>query len=219
MSEAVSVRHTRQEDIPALMEIQSRVYPTISGWSDAQLKSQLARFPQGQLVACLGERVVGTASSLIVKWDDFGAQHTWRAITGSGTFETHDPGGLTLYGAEVFVDPSLRRAGIGKKLYQGRRQVCRALNLRRIMACGRMPNYHRHASQMTPQLYAMRVIWGDLKDPVMLFQLREGFQYCGVIEGYLPSDTESCGNATIIVWLNERYKPERPITIPEGPIP
>jgi len=123
-----------------------------------------------------------------------------------------------IYGAEVFVDPSLRRAAIGKRLYQGRRQVCRALNLRRIMACGRMANYHRHASQMTPQLYAMRVIWGDLKDPVMLFQLREGFQYCGVIEGYLPSDTESCGNATIIVWLNERYKPERSTTIPEGPI-
>ncbi len=218
MAELVKVRHARKEDIPALMEIQSRVYPTISGWSDTQLKSQLARFPEGQLVACVGERVVGAASSLIIKWDDFGVHHTWRAVTGSGTFETHDPSGRTLYGAEVFVDPTLRRAGIGKKLYQGRRHICRALNLRRIMACGRMPNYHRYAGQMTPQLYAMRVLWGDIKDPVMLFQLREGFQFCGVIEGYLPSDSESCGNATIIVWLNERYKPDQPTTIPRGPL-
>lgn len=214
----VKVRQTRDEDLPALTEIQARVYPNISGWSDAQLKNQLARFPQGQLVACIGERVVGAASSLIIKWDDFGVHHTWREVTGSGTFDTHDPSGRTLYGAEVFVDPSLRRAGIGKKLYQGRRRICRALNLRRIMACGRMPNYHRFAAQMTPQLYAMRVIWGDITDPVMLFQLREGFQFCGVIEGYLPSDTESCGNATIIVWLNERYKPDRPTIVPEGPI-
>ena len=55
-------------------------------------------------------------------------------------------------------------------------------------------------------------------DPVLRFQLREGFQYCGVIHGYLPSDEESRGNATIIVWVNDRFKPDQPTKIPEGPI-
>lgn len=217
-SEPLVVRHMRAADIAKLIEIQERVYPGLGGWRREQLESQLKVFPQGQLVACLGARVAGAASSLIVKWDDYGTGHTWKEVTGGGSFTTHDPTARTLYGAEVFADPELRRLGIGRKLYEARRQLCRAMNLRRIMACGRMPNYHRHAAAMTPEEYAMRVIWGDLTDAVLLFQLREGFQYCGVVHGYLPSDAESCGHATIIVWLNERYQADRPTVIPKGPI-
>lgn len=218
MKESLTLRHTRLEDVPLIVETQNRVYPTIGGWSRAQLESQIEVFPQGQVVAYIGKRFVGAASSLIVKWDDFGQHHTWKEVTGNGTFRTHNPAGRTLYGAEVFADPSLRRSGIGTKLYQARRRICRALNLRRIMACGRMPNYHRVGNEMSPETYAMKVIWGDLSDPVLRFQLREGFQYCGVIHGYLPSDEESRGNATIIVWVNDRFKPDQPTKIPEGPI-
>jgi len=200
------------------MGLQTLVYPKIGGWRQDQLERQLAVFPQGQVVCCIGERVVGVASSLIVRWDDYGTQHTWKEVTGDGSFDTHDPSGRTLYGAEVFADPTMRRHGIGTKLYQARRRLCRAMNLRRIMACGRMPNYYRYATQMSPESYAMKVIWGDLPDPVLRFQLREGFQYCGVVHGYLPSDEESVGNATIIVWLNDRVKADKPTVIPEGPI-
>lgn len=215
---SIKVRHCRRADIPQLLELQSRVYPGIPGWRADQLESHLRVFPAGQVVACAGRRIVGLASSLIVRWDDWGVRHTWREVTGSGSFETHSPDGRTLYGAEVFTDPSLRRLGVGKKLYRARRMICRALNLRRIMACGRLPNYHRHARAMPPEEYAMRVLWGDFKDPVLLFQLREGFHYCGVIHGYLPSDAESRGNATIIVWLNARHDAERPTLRPTGDI-
>jgi GNAT superfamily N-acetyltransferase len=216
--EAVEVRHMRAADIAQVIEVQDRVYPGTGGFRRDQLESQLIAFPLGQVVACRGRRVVGAASSLIVKWDDYGTGHTWKEVTGGGYFTTHDPGARTLYGAEVFSDPEQRRLGIGKKLYEARRRLCRALNLRRIMACGRLPNYHRHAERMTPEDYAMRVIWGDVEDNVLLFQLRQGFQYCGVIRGYLPSDQDSAGHATIIVWLNERYQPGEPTAAPKGPI-
>jgi len=218
MTAPIEIRHTRLEDIDQIIAIQNKVYPDIGGWRRDQLESQISVFPHGQVVACVGARIVGLASSLIVKWDDFGEHHTWKEVTGEGGFRTHNPLARTLYGAEVVTDPTMRRAGIGKKLYQARRRICRALNLRRIMACGRMPNYHRYGNEMTPETYALRVISGDLKDPVLLFQLREGFQYCGVIHGYLPSDEESRGNATIIVWLNDRYKASQPTRIPEGPL-
>lgn len=218
MPDTVQTRHMRASDIPRVIEIQERVYPGLGGWRREQLERQLAAFPAGQVVACLGRRVVGAASSLIVKWDEYGTRHTWKEVTGGGLFTTHDPRARTLYGAEVFADPEMRRLGIGKKLYEARRRLCRAMNLRRIMACGRLPNYHRHAAAMSPEEYAMRVIWGDLEDPVLLFQLRQGFQYCGVIRGYLPSDAESAGHATIIVWLNPGYRADRPTLLPKGPI-
>lgn len=212
------VRHAVAQDVPEIVALQSRTYPDIGGWREEQLLRQLDVFPWGQVVACVGRRIVGAASSLVVRWDDWGLRHTWKDVTGNGTFDTHTYEGRTLYGAEVFADPDLRRLGIGRKLYHARRAICRAMNLRRIMACGRMPGYHAVGNTMSPEEYAMRVLWGDLKDPVMMFQLREGFRYCGVVHGYLPSDDESRGNATVIVWLNERYRADLPTQIPGGPI-
>lgn len=203
---SVVIRNTLPEDIEALRELQQRIYPTIHPWSRVQFEQHLSLFPTGQLTAVVDGKVAGSASSLIVMWDDYGVEHTWRSVTGSGTFDTHNPQGRTLYGAEVFVDPAVRRRGIGRSLYAARRRLCRELNLRRIIAAGRLPGFHRHAHDMSADLYAMKVIWGDIDDPVLRFQLREGFQFCGVVKNYLPDDVESCGCAALIVWLNPSYR-------------
>lgn len=215
----LAIRHTRAEDIPELIALQKRSYPPeMPPWSRTKFEQQLETFPQGQIVAESGGRVVGCASSLIVLWDDWYDTHTWKGITAAGTFDSHNPDGRTLYGAEVFVDPEVRGKGLGHALYQGRRKLCKAMNLKRIIACGRLPGYHKHAGDMSPEDYAKRVVWGDFRDPVLGFQLKEGFHYCGVIEEYLPEDRESCGNASLIVWLNPDYRPNRPTRIPEKPI-
>lgn len=213
--EQPSTRPMRPDDIPALVALQSRVYPTIAPWNPRRLRDQLDVFPQGQVVAESDRRLVGYAGSLIVAWDDWAESHTWREITGAGTFENHNPAGRTLYGAEVFVAPEAQGSGVGHLLYEARRDLCRAMNLRRIIACGRLPGYSQHAGQLTPQAYAQRVVWGDLGDPVLSFQIKEGFSYCGVVEGYLPEDGESCGCASIIVWLNQDYDPSQPTRVPK----
>lgn len=218
MRQVPYVRHMQADDLQHVKDIQDSVYPGIGGWRIEQLESQLRVFPQGQLVACMGDRIVGAASTLIVKWDTYGTTHSYREVTADGFFTTHDPTARTLYGAEVFADPRSRRLGIGRALYKARRRLCRALNLRRIMSCGRMPNYHRVADKMPPEEYSARVIWGDLEDPVLLFQLSERFHWCGVVRDYMPSDKESCGHANIIVWLNDRYRRGQPTTIAKGPI-
>ena len=204
------VRNTRLEDVPDLIELQRRVYPNIPAWSPERLRQQIEVFPQGQIMAEMDGEVVGCASSLVVLWNEWSEQHSWDDITSAGTFENHDPDGLTLYGAEVFVSPDSRGEGVGHMLYEGRRQICRRLNLKRIIACGRLPGYHRHASTLSAEQYARKVIWGDFYDPVLSFQLREGFSYCGVMDNYLADDVESLGHASIIVWLNPDFDPERP---------
>jgi GNAT superfamily N-acetyltransferase len=209
----VWTRQARAQDIPAVIGLQRRVYPTIPPWDPAKLNGQLDMFPQGQVVAETDDELVGYAGSLIVAWEDWAESHTWREITGAGTFEHHNPAGRTLYGAEVFVDPQMQGSGVGHQLYQARRKICKAMNLRRIIACGRLPGYGLYADAMSAEAYARRVVWGDLRDPVLSFQLREGFSYCGVIEGYIPEDVESRGFASIIVWLNPGYNPNRPTRI------
>ena len=201
------VKQTSGNDVDALAKLQAEVYPRMESWQRDQFLKQLEVFPEGQLVAKLNGRVVGCASSLVILWDEWADEHSWSQITAAGTFKTHNPSGMTLYGAEVFVDPRLRGKRVGHALYEGRRQLCKRFNLRRIIACGRLPNYHLYRDRMTAELYVKKVLWGDLADPILNFQLREGFKYCGVIHNYIPEDAESGGNAALIVWLNPDYDP------------
>ena len=210
------IRHTRSSDIKPLLELQERVYPTIQPWPESTLLQQIETFPQGQIVAEVDGHLVGAASSLMILWDEWDVEHTWKEITSRGSFNTHNPEGRTLYGAEVFVQPELRGAGIGHALYRGRRQICRKLNLKRIIACGRLPGYHHHADQISALLYAQKVVWGDIFDPVLNFQLREGFDFCGTVDGYLPDDLDSLGHASLIVWLNPRYNKKKAARALEG---
>ncbi|MEO7105177.1 MAG: GNAT family N-acetyltransferase [Rhodoferax sp.] len=203
-------RSTTIKDIDTLLRLQEAVYPTIAPWRREELVQQLRVFPEGQLVAIVDDQIVGCASSLVILWDEWADEHTWKQITSAGTFKNHNVDGFTLYGAEVFVDPRLVGKGVGHALYEGRRDLCMRLNLRRIIACGRLPGYSRFAHEMSAELYAKKVLWGDLVDPVLSFQLREGFRYCGIMEDYIPEDEESLGHAALIVWLNTDFDDSMP---------
>jgi len=218
MSKRVNVRHTRISDIKPLIELQKRVYPDIPCWRENVMLHQLEVFPQGQIVAEIDGQLVGAASSLVVLWDEWKVEHTWQEITAQGSFDTHNPHGFTLYGAEVFVNSQLRGAGIGHALYNARRRICRMLNLKRIIACGRLPGYNHYADHMSAELYTMKVVWGDIRDPVLSFQLREGFNFCKTVSGYIPEDQESLGYAALIVWLNPSYNKNKPSLIIKGDI-
>lgn len=211
---ATLIRNLLADDIDAATDLQRRVYQSIPAFSRSQFEGLLAQFPQGQFAAVVDGRLVGIAISLVVLWDDYSLHHTWASVTNDGHFDTHDMGGRTLYGAEVCVDPDTRGQGVGHALYEARRKLCRAMNLKRIIAGGRLPGYHQHAAHMSPEEYAKRVIWGDFYDPVLRFQLDQGFDYCGILHGYLPTDPESIGNAALIVWLNRAYDETQPTRLP-----
>jgi hypothetical protein len=207
--EPLRVRAMRLEDCAAIRALQRHANPGMEPWSLQQLESQRHAFPEGQLVAEAGGLITAAASALVVQWDDYAVDHTWRSITGDGHFTTHDPRGRTLYSGEMIVDTA-RGYAAARALYQAQRRLCRRLNLRRIIAAARMPGYQEVKSRMTPELYAMKVIWGDIADPVLRFPMSQGFHYCGIIHGYLPEDAASDGHAALIVWLNPLYSPPRP---------
>jgi ribosomal protein S18 acetylase RimI-like enzyme len=199
------VRNPRGEDFAAMIALCEKVYPHARPWTVEQLASHLRVFPEGQFVVeeIAGGRILGMASSLIVRWDDYDFHADWREWTDHGFFTNHDPEvGRTLYGAEVMVDPEVQRRGIGKRLYHARRELVSRLGLRRIRAGARLRGYHRHAERLSPEAYVERVVRGELKDPTLSFQLREGFDIIAVVHGYLRNDPESLGYAAVIEWLN-----------------
>lgn len=204
-SRTIRVRNPRADDFPDMMDLCERVYPHARAWTPEQLASHLAVFAEGQFVAedKATAAIVGMASSLVVRWDDYDFHADWREWTDRGYFTNHDPEvGRTLYGAEVMVDPRMQRRGIGKLLYVARRELVIRLGLRRIRAGARLRGYHRHAAKLSPEAYVEQVVAGRLRDATLSFQLREGFDVVAVVRGYLRNDPESLGYAAVIEWLN-----------------
>lgn len=203
------VRNLEPKDFESVIEICRRVYPHSWPWDPKQLSSHISLFPEGQLVIvdAATDQLVGMASSLIVLWNDYEPMMAWRDFTDHGYFTNHDPvNGKTLYGAEIFVDPSYQGQGAGKLLYEARFDLCRRLNLKRIRAGARLPGYHLHAPHMTAREYADQVIQGKLSDPTLSFQLKRGFHVLDVVSGYLKMDPESLGYAALIEWTNPDYR-------------
>jgi GNAT superfamily N-acetyltransferase len=209
---AIIVRNTRPEDFAGIIDMTKEVYAETIPWNATQLASHLNVFPEGQFVAVEAEtqRVVGMAASLIVLWNDYDMAASWRDFTDHGMFTNHDPAqGRTLYGAEVMVHPSWQGRGVGKKLYEARRELVERLGLLRIRAGARLRGYHLYADQMNEEEYVIKVIKGELGDPTLSFQLKRGFHVIAVVSNYLRHDPESLGHAAVIEWINAAVaKPE-----------
>jgi GNAT superfamily N-acetyltransferase len=201
----VEVVNTRPEHFAGIVALTRRVYTDAAPWSEIQLRSHLAIFPEGQFVALDTEtdQVIGMAASLIVWWNDYDIDSSWRDFTDHGLFTNHDPDrGRTLYGAEVMTDPDRRGQGIGKALYAARRRLVEERGLLRIRAGARLRGYHTYADAMTAEEYVIKVVRDEIVDPTLSFQLRQGFHVLAVVPGYLGHDPESLGWAAVIEWLN-----------------
>jgi GNAT superfamily N-acetyltransferase len=206
----LNLRHLRLEDYPDLKEIMDAVYPEFGGaWPEKKLKAQLNVFPEGQICIEDHGKVVAAAFSVIVDYDKFGDQHTYEEITGDAYLSTHDPKGDVLYGVDVFVSPDYRGMRLGRRLYEARKELCYNLNLKSIVAGGRIPNYRKYAAELTPQAYIEQVKKKLIYDPILTFQLSNEFEVRRVLDDYLPSDKQSKGYATLLEWHNLYYDPRK----------
>ena len=203
------LRQLRKNDLKAVVEIQRKSFPMIDAWTKEQFESQLAIFPEGQLGVEIDDILVATSSSLIVDEEDFGAYHTFDQVSDNGFIRNHDPEGDTLYGIDIAVDPKHRGVHLTRRIYEARKELARARNLRAIMIAGRIPGYAKQSDKMSAEEYVRRVVRKGVKerDPVLTAQLGQGFSVRAVLKDYLPSDTESRGYAVFMEWLNTEHHP------------
>lgn len=171
-------------------------------------ESHLRIFPEGQVCIEYDGKIIGSCSSLIVNFDDYSGQHTFDDITDEGFIRNHNPNGSNLYGTDVVVHPDYRYMKIGRRLYEVRRNLCRRFHLKSIVFGGRIPNYHQYAERMSPEEYVHQVIRKNLYDPVLTFQLMNGFEFKSILPNYLPEDDASLKYATLMEWQNPDYVPE-----------
>jgi ribosomal protein S18 acetylase RimI-like enzyme len=208
---SIRIRNTKKDDISKIVDLQKESFPLLANygniWHEEELQSHLNVFPEGQFVALEpGGTIIGSASSLIVSLSSEYADHTWKEITANGMFTNHIPNGDSLYGADISTHPKYRHEGIGSMFYDERKRLVTELNLRRMISGGRLYNYREYVNQMSPLNYAHGVIEGKLHDPVLSFEISNGFRFIKVLSNYLD-DVRSLNYASFIEWLNPNIKP------------
>jgi GNAT superfamily N-acetyltransferase len=207
----VIVRIVNLADISDIIELQKKAFPLMAKdgviWSEHHLESHIKIFPEGQLCAEIDGKLVASSSSLVTSLTSEYQEHTWKYATDNGMFTNHTLEGDSLYGADIATHPDSRGLGIATMLYDARKDLAVKLNLRRIIAGGRLFNYCEYAEKMSAQKYAEKVVSGEIQDLVLSFQLKNGFKFIKVLPNYMR-DARSLNNASFIEWINPRHVPQ-----------
>ena len=202
------LRNLSVDDYPQLKGLMDRVYRDIGGaWPKDVIKRLIDEFPEGQI--CIEDKgnLVAVALTVRVNYDRFSNPHTYDDLILNNRTIWHNDEGDALYGLDVFVDPDYRGYRLGRRLYEARKDLCRSLNLRGILAGGRIPNYWQHAAEVKPAEYIEKVDRKEIYDPILSFQLSNDFQVKRLLHKYLPEDAKSMGYATLLEWNNILYTP------------
>ena len=208
--DSFTIVNTTQDMAETLAEIQRACFPTLAKEeliTAEQFRSHVRIFPAGQH-AVLNENDVPVASStdLITNIDFERPEHRYMEMSGNNWLTTHNPQGEWLYGCDIGVHPDYRGLGLGRMLYATRRALVKRLNLKGHVAGGLLKGYHKYKNVMDANTYIDKVSRGELTDPVLSVQLKQGFKIAGVINNYI--DDPGCDNkAALIVWRNEEYQP------------
>jgi predicted amidohydrolase/ribosomal protein S18 acetylase RimI-like enzyme len=205
----LTIRNAMPADVPAICDLTRRVYrgTGMQGYPHGAVRGQINHFPEGQFVILVDDKVVGYCATFRIGEKLALRGHTWVEITGNGYASRHDPQGDWLYGMEVCVDPEYRGYRLGQRLYEERKKLCGSLGLKGIVFGGRLPSLARRLKQFgSVENYLTQVQEKKKRDPVLSFQLHNGFEIIGILPNYLNEDRESMGYAVHLVWRNPKVE-------------
>ena len=211
----LEVRQAKLKDVPEIAELVRRAYADLPPYTLGEIRGQLNNYREGCFVAKLDGVIVGYCASMRLKANVAMSDHSWDEVTGNGFGSRHDPTGDWLYGYEMCVDPKVRGTRIGRRLYEERRALAERLDLAGIVFGGRMPNLanamrRKRNRAEGPEDYLEKVVDNKIHDPVLRFQLANGFEPQGILQNYLPEDKRSKAFAVRMVWRNPYVDADAP---------
>ena len=200
----ITYEQIRAEWSVELAAIERAAFPT-AGIEDLLVPEEIEvycdTFPEGGFVALHEGRPVGMGVGIFIDFDFEDSHHSLDDLIGENSCGNHSADGDWYYGITIAVDPGYRRLGIGHQLYIRRKDLVRRFAKAGIVAGGVIPGYKDHIHEMSADEYVEKVVAGELYDPTLSFQLKNGFEVLGAIPDYMD-DPAVGNNAVLIVWRN-----------------
>lgn len=212
----IDLQYFQFRDYLELKDVMVSAYSSLPDayWEEHQIKRLLEKFPEGQVVIKVNGQIAGCALAIILDYAKYDDNHTYREITANYTFDSHTSDGDVLYGIDVFIKPEFRGLRLGRRLYDYRKELCENKNLKLIAFGGRIPNYHKYSTELSPKEYIEKVKSKEIHDPVLNFQMSNDFHPARILKGYLEGDSSSMEFAVLLEWDNIYYtKPAKKASI------
>jgi GNAT superfamily N-acetyltransferase len=192
---AMRVRMLTVADLAAIVMLEAVAWPADTRASQQKLSDRLRAFGKGFFGCLLGDKVVGMASSQVIRFDPAGRLRSWSELTTGGWIsKTHDPSGNCLHFVSICVHPDCRGQGIGTRLNEARLGLARELGLSFALTDTRLPGlgaFLKVHADKRPEDYLAAVRRGEVIEPVVRMYLKLGFEPLGIIPNCMESDRES----------------------------
>ncbi|MEM9774292.1 MAG: GNAT family N-acetyltransferase [Chloroflexota bacterium] len=150
-------------------------------------------FPEGSIVAIneFNQNVVGFGAGIFIDLDWRKLPDTEEELLGDNGLANHNPNGKFYFGAEFCVHPDYRGQGIGRKIYDHRKEIVVRNNKFGFFAASVLQGYVNYKKNLDIETYFEKVESGEVYDQTLSMQLRNNFQIVKPIQYFLnhpPSD-------------------------------
>jgi malonyl CoA-acyl carrier protein transacylase/ribosomal protein S18 acetylase RimI-like enzyme/acyl carrier protein len=203
---AYRIRHPQLDDLPALVELETRCWPPHLCASHDELRQRIQRYPQGQCLLEFNGRVVGAIYSQRIERID---QLATTTVADVAALHTSKGPVIQLLAANVL--PEVQHLGLGDQLLEFMLEFCALHNgLSRAAGVTRCKNYVEHAAIPLSEYIGLRNRQGHLFDPILHFHESHGAVIKGILPGYRPEDVDNQGQGVLIEYDLHNRQPNQP---------
>ncbi|MBW3542158.1 MAG: GNAT family N-acetyltransferase [Planctomycetes bacterium] len=206
----VELRAARPEDAAAMAVVDRACWPEPLAADAAMFAARIAAFREGQVVAAIAGRIVGSASAQRITAELL-HEHgdSYDTLTDHSRFtRSHVATGEIYQLVGVAVLSECRGLKLGRRLIDRQLELARALpGVKRIIGFTRPARYSRHQSLAIDDYVTARRRNGRLLDPVLAFHLEAGAQLVSICPGFRPADDEACGYGVLIEYPRSVHQP------------
>lgn len=189
------------EPVAELLEICFPNMPIEDQYTAEELCAQAAVFAEGTIVARAGKRVVGMGTGIFIDINFNDLPPTEFDLLYTDGQSNHRDNGAYYYGSDLAVHPDFRGRGLAREIYDLRKKLVIDRGKHGFAAASVLQGYVNFKAEFDPATYIAKVVAGEIFDPTLSVQLRNGFEVIRPLKDFFqhpPSDSWSA----LIVWPN-----------------
>lgn len=198
------LRHDLCPQLAELIEICFPDMPPEDQYDQGELEEMAEVFAAGTIVALDGDKTVGMGTGIFTNVDFDHMPPTENDLLYTNDSSNHDDDGDFYYGSDMMVHPDYRGRGIGRQIYDRRKGLVLNNAKKGFVAAAVLPGYAEYKHQIDIHTYLGMVIKGEVFDPTLSMQMRNGFKVIRPLHNYFIYPKSDNWSA-LIYWENPEY--------------